>query len=465
MNITRKMLILFLLAIFFPAVATFAQQPAATPGIAGIWLGTLDTGAIKLRIQFHITSGSSGLSATMDSLDQGARGIPVTSVTFVGPTLHMEIASAASTYEGKLDDAGTTITGTWSQGGGSIGLVLHRTTEEAPPLRRPQTPQKPYPYHEEDVTYSNAAAGITLAGTLTTPQGKGPFPAILLITGSGPHDRDETIFEHKPFLVLSDYLTRKGFAVLRTDKRGCGKSGGVYATATTADFATDAEAGAAFLRTRPEVDQAKIGLLGHSEGGAVAPIVAAQDSKIAFIVLMAGPGIPGDQILLDQRALIEQAQGVPHDVIEKDTAVHRLIYTAIEQEKDQDGPTVTKDMLAKFAGQIPEAELAAEMKQLSTPWFRYFLAYDPATSLRLVKCPVLAIDGSKDLQVPPEEDLAAIRKSLEAAGNKHFETDDLEGLNHLFQLAKTGAPTEYAQIEETIDPVALEKIGSWLLKQ
>ncbi|MFZ0821687.1 MAG: alpha/beta fold hydrolase [Candidatus Acidiferrales bacterium] len=447
------------------ADATIFRQPAASPGIAGIWLGTIDAGALKLRVQFHITSGSTGLSATMDSLDQGEKGIAVTSVTLNGPNLHMEVASAAAKYEGKLDESGATISGTWSQGGVSYPLVLRRTTEDAPPLRRPQTPQKPYPYHEEDVTYSNAAAGITLAATLTIPQGKGPFPAVLLICGSGPHDRDETIFEHHPFLVLADYLTRKGFAVLRADKRGTAKSGGNYATATTADFATDAAAGVAYLRTRPEVNHNKIGLLGHSEGGAIAPMVAAHDPGVAFIVLMAGPGVPGDQILVAQRSLIEAAQGAPQDYVEKDAAVHRLLYAAIESEKDKDSATAEKDMVEKFTGQIPDAELKAEAKQLSSPWMRYFLAYDPATSLRQVKCPVLAINGSKDLQVPPEIDLAAIRKALEAAGNKRFEIDELDGLNHLFQMAKTGAPNEYAQIEETIDPVALDKIGSWLLKQ
>ncbi|HUK31718.1 MAG TPA: alpha/beta fold hydrolase [Candidatus Acidoferrum sp.] len=461
----KKMLLITAMLSLACAVAAFAQQPAAAPGITGTWLGTLDTGALKLRIQFHIISGPTGLTATMDSLDQGARGIPTNSVTLNGSTLHLEVPSAAGKYEGQLDAAGATITGTWSQGGGSLPLVLHRSAEEAAPLRRPQTPQKPYPYYEEDVTYSNAAAGITLAATLTIPQGKGPFPAILLICGSGPHDRDETIFEHKPFLVLADYLTRKGFVVLRADKRGNGKSGGVYATATTADFATDAEAGVAFLRTRAEVNRAKIGLLGHSEGGAIAPMVAAHDPAIAFIVLMAGPGVPGDQILIAQRSLIEEAQGAPKDFIEKDAAVHRLLFDAIEQEKDKDSATVEKDVVAKFTGQIPDAQLAAEAKVETSPWFRYFLSYDPATSLRLVKCPVLAIDGSKDLQVPPELDLAAIRKALESGGNKHVETDELAGLNHLFQTANTGAPTEYADIEETIAPVALEKIGSWLLKQ
>lgn len=464
MKSTKRMLILAVATILGPAAVLFAQQSSAT-GAVGTWLGALNTGGIQIRLQFHIAAGTNGFAATMDSLDQGVKGIAVTSVTIEGASVQLGVASAAGKYEGKLDEAGTTITGTWTQGGVSFPLVLHRTVGDAPAARRPQTPVKPYPYKEEDVTYTNASAGITLAGTITTPQGAGPFPAILLITGSGAHDRDESILEHKPFLVLSDYLTRKGIAVLRTDKRGCGKSGGVYATATTADFATDAEAGVAFLRTRPEVDHKRIGLLGHSEGGAVAPMVAAQDPGVAFIVLMAGPGLPGDQILVAQRSLIEEAQGAPHDFVEKDAALHRQIYAFVEQEKDKDGATVEKDVNQKFAGQEADAQLTAEAKVLSTPWFRYFLAYDPGPTLQKVKCPVLALDGSKDLQVPPEIDLASIRKALEAGGNKHFETDELDSLNHLFQTAKTGAPNEYAAIEETIAPVALDKIGAWLLKQ
>lgn len=461
----KDLFFLLPLAILIASRTASAQQPANSSSIVGTWLGTISQGSMQLRIQFHITSGAAGLAATMDSLDQGARGIPVSAVKLEDGSLHLEVAVAHGQYDGKMDDGGSTITGSWTQGGASIPLVLHRMEAEAPPLRRPQTPQKPYPYREEDVTYPNSTARVTLAATLTLPQGKGPFPAVLLITGSGPHDRDETIFEHRPFLVLADYLTRKGFAVLRADKRGCGKSTGSYATATTADFATDADAGVAYLQSRPEVNHEKIGLIGHSEGGAVAPLVAARNPKVAFIVLMAGPGLRGDQILLAQRSLIAEAQGASREDVEKDAAIHRTIYSFIEQEKEKDAPTIEKEAREKFTGQLPEQQLDAEAKALSTPWFRYFLAYDPVPTLRQVKCAVLAIGGSRDLQVPPDEDLAAIRKALEAAGNKRFEVDKLDGLNHLFQSAKTGSPSEYVQIEETISPVALEKIASWLQKQ
>jgi fermentation-respiration switch protein FrsA (DUF1100 family) len=268
---------------------------------------------------------------------------------------------------------------------------------------------------------------------------------------------------HKPFLLLSDYLTRKGIVVLRADKRGVGKSGGKYSTATTADFASDAEAGVAYLETRPEVDRHKIGLIGHSEGGVVAPIVAAENPHVAFIVMMAGSGVPGDDIIVEQTLLISEASGESHADAEKGAADERKVLTLVEQEKDDDA--LTKKLREELTGKVPEATLNAEIKALISPWFRYFIQFDPANVLRKVTCPVLALIGSKDLQVPAAQNLPAIRKALEAAGNKNFEADELPGLNHLFQTAKTGTPSEYGDIEETMSPIALEKIAAWILKQ
>jgi pimeloyl-ACP methyl ester carboxylesterase len=308
------------------------------------------------------------------------------------------------------------------------------------------------------VAYENELAGIQLAATLTIPPGQGPFRAVVLITGSGPQDRDESLAGHRPFLVLSDYLTRRGIAVLRADDRGVGKSGGKFAAATTADFATDTEAGVAYLKTQPEIDPKKIGLVGHSEGGIIAPMVAARDSDVAFIVMMAGAGVPGDQILAEQSLLISEAGGKSRPEAEKNAAREREILTLVKQEKDNAA------LREKLAALIPRAQVDTQLGQIASPWFRYFIAYDPATALRKVACPVLAINGEKDLQVPPRQNLPAIRKALEAAGNKDFEIAELPGLNHLFQTAKTGSPAEYAQIEETISPVALEKIAAWILK-
>jgi pimeloyl-ACP methyl ester carboxylesterase len=286
---------------------------------------------------------------------------------------------------------------------------------------------------------------------------------VLLISGSGPNDRDETVFGHKPFLVLSDYLTRRGIVVLRADKRGIGKSTGDLAKATTADFASDAEAGAAYLRSRPEADPRRIGLIGHSEGGTIAPMVAAGDPDVRFIVLMAGPGVPGDQLIVEQKRLIEEAMGVTKEQAAQDAVRQRELYTLVETEKDD--AVLEKELRAKQAGQVPEAMMDASIQQLMSPWWRYTLTYDPATALRKVTCPVLVLIGEKDLQVPPALDLPAIKKALEEGGNKHFEIDELPGLNHLFQTAKTGSPTEYAVSEETISPPVLDKIASWILKQ
>jgi pimeloyl-ACP methyl ester carboxylesterase len=330
-------------------------------------------------------------------------------------------------------------------------------------LKRPQNPVKPYPYHDEDVSYENKAQNITLAATLTIPQGKGPFRGVVLITGSGPQDRDESLLGHKPFLVLSDYLTRHGIAVLRADDRGVGKSTGIFAKGTTADFATDAEAGVAYLKTRPEIDPHRIGLVGHSEGGVIAPMVAARNKDVAFIVMMAGTGVPGDQILPAQGEAIEIAMGKSPEQAAKNAANEKEMLRLVETEKDD--AILQKELKEKMAGEVPEAQIGLQISQITSVWFRYFLTYDPATALRKVTCPVLAINGSLDKQVLPSQNLPAIRKALADAGNQHAEVDELPGLNHLFQTAKTGSPTEYSTIEETMSPVALDKTATWILKQ
>jgi uncharacterized protein len=430
--------------------------------IEGAWMGTIEVGgAIKLRVVFHIANSPDGLKASMDSLDQGAKGIPVTSVTLHGAALKIEMKQIDGAYEGKVSADKVTIEGTWTQRGMSRPLVLTRAKDAAVwELKRPQNPVRPLPYREEQVSYENKAQGDTLAGTLTIPEGTGPFTAVLLITGSGPQDRDESLLGHKPFLVLSDWLTRKGIEVLRVDDRGVGKSTGVFETATTADFATDVEAGVAFLKKRPEVNPKKIGLIGHSEGGIIAPMVAARNADVGFIVMMAGSGVPGDQILVEQRKLIAEAGGMTQDHAERDATEEKEVLALVVKEKDSSD--LAKDLTERLTADVKEPELGAQVKALTSPWFRYFLAYDPATALRKVKCPVLALNGSKDLQVSPKQNLPAIRAALEEGRNKNFEVLELPGLNHLFQTAGTGAPSEYAQIEETISPVAMEKISVWI---
>jgi uncharacterized protein len=440
-----------------------APKSAKPSDIDGDWLGTLDTGMGKLRLVLHITNTEDGLTATMDSLDQGANGLPVNSITRTGPSLKFEMKSIGGSYDGTISADLSTFNGTWTQGGKSWPLALKRVKNAAElELRRPQNPVKPYPYREEEVSYGNPAAKIQLAATLTIPPGKRPFPAVLLIVGSGPHDRDETLMGHKPFLVLADYLTRQGIVVLRADKRGVGKSGGDYSKAVMADFASDAEAGVAYLKTRAEVNPHKIGLVGHSEGGIEAPMAATHDPDVAFIVMMAGPGVSGDEILAQQVVLIGRAAGKSQEEVEKDAAIQKEVLATVK--KDEDDAALEKDLRAVMAGKVPEAQMGMQIKIVSSPWFRDFLKYDPAPTLSKVTCPVLDINGEKDLQVPPEQNLPAIRKALTAGGNKNFEVVELPGLNHLFQTAKTGGVGEYGDIEETMSPAALEKVASWILK-
>jgi len=268
---------------------------------------------------------------------------------------------------------------------------------------------------------------------------------------------------HKPFLVLADYLTRKGIVVLRSDKRGIGQSTGDLASATTADFATDAEAGVVFLKTRSEVDLNRIGLIGHSEGGVVAPMVAVRDHDVAFVVMMAGPGVPGNRIIVNQTLLMQKAAGVSEETAEKNAELEQSILAIVDTESDS--TMLESDLRKKLGGSSSPAQIEAQIKSLISPWYRYFLTYDPGIALRKVRCPVLAINGEKDLQVSPALNLPVIRKALEDGGNKNFEVDELPGLNHLFQTAKTGSVNEYASIEETISPVALDKIANWILKQ
>jgi len=443
--------------------------PAKPSDIDGTWMGTLDTGTIKLHVVFHILNSANGLTATMDSPDQGMKSLQTSAVKRDGASLRIEADKLDGVYVGTIAADKSSIDGKWTQKGNTFPLVLKPVKDEAVlEPKRPQNPVKPYPYRDEDVTYENKIQNVTLAATFTVPQGKGPFSAVVLITGSGPQDRDETLLGHKPFLILSDYLTRHGIAVLRADDRGTAKSTGDFKTATTADFATDTEAGIAYLKTRPEVDPHKIGLIGHSEGAVIAPMIAARNPDVAFIVMMAGTGVSGDQVLVAQREAIAVAGGTKPEEAAKYAAKEKEMLALIEAEKvptEKDDAALEKELREKMAGDVPESQIGLQIKLLTSPWFRYFLTYDPASALRKVTCPVLVLNGEKDKQVLPEQNLPPIRQALTQAGNKHFEVDELPGLNHLFQTANTGSPTEYAGIEETMSPVALEKINTWIAKQ
>ena len=449
------------------------DQPIAraqeAPGVEGNWVGALDVGGFKLRLVLKISKSPDGkLAATVDSLDQNAKDLVVDTITFQDGTLKFEMKALSASYAGTLSKNGTELTGQWTQGG-VLPLDFKRGTDASQlALNRPQTPKKPYPYAEEEVSYENKQDHVKLAATLTLPPGRGPFPAVVLITGSGAQDRNESLLSHQPFLVLADYLTRRGIAVLRADDRGVGGTGKGGPNDTTENYAADALAGVEFLKTRKEINAKQIGLVGHSEGGMAAPMAAVKSPDVAFIVLMAGPGIPGDKLLAKQISLIASAECAKE--VENSLAEGQNLMTTVLHEKDD---AVARQKLNDAAAKRGEAvkkkidsQLAradAQNAVWATPWFRYFLSYDPRPTLLKVRVPVLAINGEKDLQVPAQEDLEAIDQALKAAGNKDYKIVLLPNLNHLFQTTKTGAPSEYAEIEETIAPVALQTIGDWIV--
>jgi uncharacterized protein len=457
---------------------TQAQTPtpnaaAAGQSLEGTWEGALDLGAMKLRLALKVTKAPDGaLAAKLDSLDQGAKDLSVDVISLKDGAVHFEMKQLLVVFDGTLDKEGAEIAGQFKQAGGSSPLILKRVAKPTT-LNRPQEPKPPFPYDEEEVSYENKRDGVKLAGTLTLPRGKASFPAVILITGSGPQNRNEELLGHKPFLVLADYLTRQGAAVLRVDDRGVGGSTGSISNSTGENFAADVSAGIEFLKGRKGINPKQIGLIGHSEGGLIAPLVASQSNDVAFIVLLAGPGLPGEEILYAQGALILKANGANAEALARQRAGQEMMFAILKQEKDN--AVAEKKMREGFDNQMAgasEAEktqakqtLEAQISMVLSPWFRHFLTYDPRPALARVKCPVLALNGENDLQVPVTENLREIEATLKAAGNKDVTVMRLPKLNHLFQTSETGSPGEYVKIEETFAPVALKTIGDWILKR
>jgi pimeloyl-ACP methyl ester carboxylesterase len=432
--------------------------------ITGDWKGTLKTERISLRVGLHVQQGDSGYEAKLDILDQAARGLPLTAVTFADSILRFELGAAA--YTGRYQPDGK-IVGKLVQPGETMPMDLERGVWS---INRPQEPVAPFPYTIEDVQYPNAAAqGVTLAGTLTIPDQATPYPAVILITGSGANNRDEEILMHKPFWVIADYLSRHGVAVLRFDDRGVGKSTGNHVMATSADFAADALAGVAYLQTRTDLKISKIGLLGHSEGGVIGPMAAIQSEAIDFLVLLAGTGVRGDKLLAAQSELILRADGVAEEEIQKTRAINEDVYRIILKSKTagQARGKITQRLqkAAQTDSTLTDAAIQTVVAQINNVWFRFFLKHDPAAVLAQVHCPVLAVNGDKDIQVPAQMNLDAIAAALKTAGNQAVTIHTFPGLNHLFQHCQTCVIGEYAQLEETIAPEVLEMVGNWILEQ
>jgi CubicO group peptidase (beta-lactamase class C family)/dienelactone hydrolase len=348
-------------------------------------------------------------------------------------------------------------------GGAALGQMIHSYVYTLNAQKNDagrQEPARPFPYTEEDVSFDNRAAEIKLAGTLTIPQGKGPFPAVVLIPRAGPLDRDERLLNHRPFFILADYLTRAGIAVLRADVRGAGKSGGKYGGAPLDDSASDAEAAVAYLKTRPEVDAHKIGLLSHGEGGLAAPMVAARNQDVAFVVMMGAPAVPTATNSVESNRLSAVGNGELYRKAEEQAAETRKILAVVQEEKD---PAGLDGKLREFlAGGVPEAQIEGQIRQWTSPAFRRTLTYDPAAELKKLACPVLALYAEKDWSVPAELNLPAMRAALEASGNRNFQVEELPDLNLLFQTADVGIGREANWTEETISPVVLKKIADWV---
>jgi len=426
-------------------LAAYTNGAAVEKDYAGIWQGTLKIQGMELRLVFKIEKAEEGgYTATWDSPDQGATDLPMDSVTVEEDAIVMINKKAGVEVRGTLQPDGKHMQAVLKQAGMELPLELEKV-EKVEEIKRPQTPQKPFPYQEEEVSYENTGAGITLAGTLTLPQGEGPFPAALLITGSGAQDRDETIMGHKPFLVLADHLTRRGIAVLRVDDRGVGGTTGDLSESTTEDLAGDVLTGVSFLKDH-------------------------------FIVLMAGTGLTGEEILYMQSELIARAGGTSEEDIQKSLDEAKRIYSVLKSGQDkmameQALRRMYEEDMAKLSEEerkkeeLSEEAIEAQFKQILSDWFLYFLTHDPRPVLKEVRCPVLALNGEKDLQVPPKENLAEIGKALKAAGNSDVTLKEMPGLNHLFQTAETGAVSEYGKIEESISPAVLQLIGDWILER
>jgi pimeloyl-ACP methyl ester carboxylesterase len=462
------------LLLFAVLGAAVRAQPVK---IVGNWLGTLEAGPQKLRMGLHITANDKGeLTSSLDSLDQNALGIPIKQTTFTNNKLHLDILAPPAQYDGTLNSDGNEIAGTFAQGGARLPLQFKRVDKIPGRASRPQDPKPPYPYDSEDVSYENK--GIHLAGTLTLPRGQGPFPAAVMITGSGPQDRDETILGHKPFWIIADYLARRGIAVLRVDDRGVGKSSGDSTQAAFDDLSGDVLAGVEYLKGRKEIDVKHIGVIGHSEGGMVGPLAATRSSDVAFVVMLAGTGVSFEQAVdshLSQAELMMREAGAPEEAIARNNALQKTIFRVLRAESDSKiAVEKMRAELDNMKASLPEAQRKAlespgaaaaanqQFASVTVPEMRSILLHDSGRTLHQLKAPVLALNGSRDMQVSAKLNLPAIAAALAEGGNSDFTLVELPGLNHLFQYCTKCTVAEYGELDQTFSPTALLIMGDWL---
>ena len=442
-----------------------------------VWSGVMNALFQKLTMRIRVyKQGDGSETVYVDSVTQRAGGFKAKR-TVAGNEWTIDVDSLGGSFKGTINEEKSEVKGKWTQGGMALDLTLAPDTsakeETVKAPSRPQTPKPPFPYLVEDVTITNESDDVKLAGTLTVPKSSTPCPAAILISGSGPQDRDETLLDHKPFWIIADHLSRHGVAVLRFDDRGTGASTGNFQAATSEDFARDVEAAFQFLTMDPRIEKKATGLIGHSEGGILAPMVAGRRSDVAFTILLAGTGVNGREILLSQGQLILKAEGVTDETVLKAqrdmqvALIDTVINAPVEATQDElvaSAMLILADVLPaeKLAGEALRPAVSAGIERVKSPWFRFFLTHEPGPILEKVKCPVLALNGEKDVQVDPQLNLPAIREALEKGGNTQFQTVELPSLNHLFQTCSTGGVSEYQTIEETVSPIALETMTNWI---
>lgn len=447
------------------------------------WSGILNAGPQKIELRLLLKE-ETDLQSAWDVPAQNAFGIPSSKTEWLGKKLMIEIKAIGSSFQGVLNEEGNKIEGNWSQGGGVFPLVLTPFVKEIQPaqLDKPQTPKPPFSYISKDYVYEGISTKLTYGATLTYPNEHSKFPLIILITGSGKQDRDESILNHKPFFVMADYLTRNGFAVLRVDDRGAGKSTGDFANSTSEDFSKDVEEHLLFAKSLPMVKVDKIGLLGHSEGGLIAPLVASVNKSVSFLILMAGPGVKIVDLMVQQNEAIFKSSGMEQKDIDSYLPLYKnLLIELTGSANKNDAFAKAKERITLWYNEV-DKEAAKKMtgitsteqinpfaltmvNQIYTPWWKFFANYDPVPVLEKVKCPVLAINGSADIQVLADPNLSGIEKALAKGGNKKFTIKKFDQLNHLFQKCKDCTVTEYGSLETTIEPEVLSYLSDWLKKQ
>ena len=427
----------------------------STAQIEGYWKGQIKLGAQELEMAFDIKAIDNGYAATFDVPAQGAFDIPVDETTFQDGILQLTMSAMGASYSGTLK--GDVIEGEFTQHGMTFQLNLAKAEKKEQKKTRPQDPQPPFKYQIEEVTFVNEKEGNTLAGTLTIPEGDGPFPAMVLVSGSGQQNRDEELMNHRPFWVIADYCARHGVAVLRYDDRGVGGSDGEVTNATSMDFSYDAEAAFDFLRSQKHIDALRVGILGHSEGGVINFMVSSRRPEVAFLVSLAGPSVNGIEVLKEQQAAILRASGMSEEMVQFSGNANAQMFDIIEMSSSREEADSLLRQLVKGWGY--NEELAEQtVGQMASPWMYYFLRYDPTEAIVKTNCPALLLNGSKDLQVIASQNLPGYEKIINEYGKTNLTLRELPDLNHLFQHCETGSPNEYFEIEETVSPEALELI-------